>query len=270
MIELEGRDFLAAGALFGAAPYGVLAAGTLEGGHPGRVFVNDPTHPQVGLICTRVGYYFLAGQPSEAQAEGLARLFTETLIPAQVENFQNPEFLLFYHPPDWAERLLKQLESLRPILIYKKRHTLPAGAQAALQGWRERIPGGMRLVPLSAALLESNADLRETAELFYGTGEDFLQRGLGVALLAGETLVCACSTVFTGAGEVEIDIHTAEGYRGRGLAFLTASAFIEACLERNLRPVWGCWPENTPSLNLARRLGFTAEADQPVCLWEMG
>lgn len=269
MIELMAGDVKRAAVLFETAPYGVLAAGTLEGGHPGRVFVDSLTLPRVGLVCTRVGYYFLAGEPSLERADELARLFHGELIPTQMTVWQNPEFLLFYDPPGWAELLLKAFEGVKPLLIYKKRHTLPPGADAKLAGWREGLPEGLRVVPLSGELLAAHAELRETAELFYGTGEAFLQRGLGVCVLDGEQVACVCRSVFSGGGEVEIDIHTEEDYRGRGLAFAAAVAFIKTCLARGLRPVWGCWPENTPSVNLARRLGFEAEPDQPVCLWEM-
>ncbi len=136
-----------------------------------------------------------------------------------------------------------------------------------MRGWQARLPAGLRTAPLTVDLLRAHTELRETAELFYGSIDAFLRHGFGVCVLEGDALACVCRSVFTGAGEVEIDIHTEPAYRGRGLAFLAASAFIEDCLARGLRPVWGCWPENTPSLSLARRLGFTAEPDQPVCLW---
>ncbi|RPJ43622.1 MAG: GNAT family N-acetyltransferase [Chloroflexi bacterium] len=53
----------------------------------------------------------------------------------------------------------------------------------------------------------------------------------------------------------------------RELAYLTARAFMDACLSCGLRPVWGCWPENEPSVRLARKLGFQLDCEQPVCLW---
>lgn len=267
MIELLPEEFRLIAPAFTTTSYGALAAGTLEGGHPGRVFVDRRENAQAGLVCTRVGYNFLAGQPSAELADQIAALFSADLIQNQQVSSQNPEFLLFYDPPGWAPLLLRSLQERRPLLIYKKRHILPHGAEQALRGWQTRLPSGMRAAVLDQELLKSHPELKETADLFYSSAAVFLQRGLGVCLLEGEELACVCRTVFTGAGEAEIDIYTVEAYRRRGLAYLAASAFIETCLARGWQPVWGCWPENAPSLSLARRLGFIEESDQAVCLW---
>jgi hypothetical protein len=38
--------------------------------------------------------------------------------------------------------------------------------------------------------------------------------------------------------------------------------------KRGLRPVWGYFPENGPSIALARSLGFVDDIDLPICFWE--
>jgi RimJ/RimL family protein N-acetyltransferase len=91
-----------------------------------------------------------------------------------------------------------------------------------------------------------------------------------MCLLDGERLASECSAVFVGAGEAEIDILTAEAYRGRGLARLTACAFIDECLRRGLRPDWSCWPERAASWKLALKLGFDELPDVPALLWVEG
>ena len=113
MIELTAEHFSSIRPLFEQTNFGVLAAETLEGGHPGRAFVDNRDYPQAGLVCTEVGYYFLSGR---------------------------------------------------------------------------------------------------------------------------------CDV--------------------KCLAHLTANALIEACLERGLEPIWGCWPENQPSVSLAHNLGFQDDTEQ--------
>ncbi|RPJ50707.1 MAG: hypothetical protein EHM21_04395, partial [Chloroflexi bacterium] len=101
MIELSPSQFLSARSLFRSTHYGVLAAGTLEGGHPGRVFVDDPARPRVGLVCTRAGYFFLAGSPSPACLDELYELFSGELVPRQKSELGSPEVVLFFDPPEW-------------------------------------------------------------------------------------------------------------------------------------------------------------------------
>jgi len=55
---------------------------------------------------------------------------------------------------------------------------------------------------------------------------------------------------------VEIGIETKEAYRRKGYAALTAAAFIDDCLSRNLIPVWCCWDFTKGSRELAEKLGF--------------
>jgi GNAT superfamily N-acetyltransferase len=263
MHELSLNSFSYALLLFRCTRYGVLAAGTLEGGHLGRVFVDDALHPRAGLVCTRVGYYFLAGQPDPTFLDDLYALFTGELVPHQEDEQGSPEVVLFFDPPEWQAPLFARFAPVRPLLIHKLRHVLPSG----WQGVREPLPAGIRLVPYSAELLGVQPELAGEAELFFGSTAAFLEKSFGCCMMDGETVASACSAVFVGSGEVELSIHTCEAYRRRGLARLAASAFIEACLERNLHPVWGCWPENEPSVRLAQKLGFVLDCQQPVCLW---
>jgi RimJ/RimL family protein N-acetyltransferase len=86
--------------------------------------------------------------------------------------------------------------------------------------------------------------------------------------MRGEEIVSACTAVSVGGGEAEIDIHTEAAYRRRGYGFLTACAFIEACLARDLTPSWACWPHRTASQALAQKLGFDPRPDVPAHYWD--
>lgn len=59
----------------------------------------------------------------------------------------------------------------------------------------------------------------------------------------------------------EIDIFTHEEYRGRGLAKIVCSHFIDFCLNHSLIPNWDCFTNNAGSMALAKRLGFTSHSD---------
>lgn len=269
MIELTPEHYGAASLLFGSAHYGALASATLQGSHPGRVFVDDLPNPSTGLVCTRagLGYYFLAGRPTPAFLDSLPAAFLNDFIPAQKTALNNPEVLLFYNSPDWQQPLFSQFVQCRPVLIHKKRYNLPAQISKDLAERDNPLPDGMQFAHYTPELLAAHPNVAEEAALFYGSAEAFLEKSMGVCIMAGDTLASYCHAVFIGGGEAEISIATAPDFRRQGLAYQTALAFLTECSRHGLAPVWGCWPENVPSVSLAGKLGFCEDASQPVCLW---
>jgi GNAT superfamily N-acetyltransferase len=147
--------------------------------------------------------------------------------------------------------------------LYRRPFTFDLARYAALGDWRVRLPTGFRLRPVDGGLAEK-IGLPPT----WTSIDDFLARGLGFALLAGDEIASVCLSVFACQASLEIDVHTAKNYRRRGLAVITAAAFIEACLLRGQLPNWECFWENEPSAGLAGKLGFTAQPDYPVYFWE--
>ena len=156
-----------------------------------------------------------------------------------------------------------------PKLIHKTRIAFDAQAAPALEGWRAQIPAGFCLQPLDAHFLFQHPEIGDEVLLFWENFERFNQNGLGYCLMDDSDRVASvCESVFVGCGEAEISISTAPEFRRRGLAYLTGAAYIEACLQQDLCPVWGCFPENAPSIALATSLGFTKSEQQPICFWE--
>lgn len=269
MIELGQEQFETVVPLFQATTFGSLAAGTLNGSHPGRVFANRFPTPDAALVCTRagMGYYFLAGEPVDDFITRLPEQFERDFLPAQKTAQNNPEILIFIPHKGWKEPLFKAFGQHQPVLIHKKRMVLnPAALQSGIEQ-NGLLPKGMTMCAYTQDLLGCHPDLSEEAAFLYGSTDRFLQYGLGFCVLDGETIASQCFSVFTGAGEVEISVATAPDYRGRGLAKLCTRAFLKASLARGWNPVWGCWPENIPSVNLATGLGFVPDVDQPVCFW---
>ncbi len=103
---------------------------------------------------------------------------------------------------------------------------------------------------------------------FYETKEHFLKEGFGFLLLDEQRIIGqVVSAGISKKREVEMDIHTAEEYRERGLGTGMGAAFIEHCLQENLIPKWDCMVSNTASINLALRLCFESVEKYPVtCL----
>ena len=263
MVELSAADFAIALPLLAGIKQKVLPRAICEGFNPGRVFVDQQDNPQIALLWSPVGYYFLAGDPARARdLTEIQRTLTDIFVPASQATGETG-FILIPSQPDWKEHLAALLPGREVIEIYRRPFAFDPVKFAAQTHWRERIPQAFRIQPLDAALAEQVGVLASWASV-----DDFLQNGLGFALLDGSEIASTCYSVFASRTHLEIDVHTDEKYQKRGFALLVASAFIEACLTRGLQPNWECFWENEASTALANKLAFSAEPDYPVWFWE--
>ncbi len=142
----------------------------------------------------------------------------------------------------------------------------PAGGEQLLRGALaqfERLCDGPLGLPANHATAggigDEGIDLHDVAVAF-GIGA----HGSMAAALHGDQPVSRCHTVVVGDNLAEISIDTEEAYRRRGLAQLVCRAFIEHSLEAGTRPHWSCWGNNTPSRELAKKLGFVVKEEAPV------
>ena len=161
-------------------------------------------------------------------------LLFDDLLPQAAEK----ELILFSFSDAWRNRLDELLRDKGVIRIHRKVFTFNPDKFSAHKDWRDRIPDGFCMRQIDEQLAERQPAYRPIVAS---------SKKFGFCLLKEEQVVSECVSIFVGKGEAEIDIHTHEEYRGRGLATLTASAFIEACLSRGLRPNWACWPERRAS-----------------------
>lgn len=263
MIELQPNEFASVLPLFGGVQQKVLPAAICQEYCPGRIFVDRRDQTQLALVWSALGYYFIAGDPSLAHdlAEA-SRVLSEIFIPASQAGGES-SLILVPAQAGWKAHLSTLLPGREVIEIYRRPFQFDLARFQMLPAWQERIPPGWQLKIMDAALTE----ITGTPPGWFSP-EAFLAHGLGVALLSGDQIACQCTSVFASQETMEIDIHTDEPYQRRGLAALTASAFIEECLRRGKQPNWECFWENEASTALAKKLGFQAEPDYPVYYWE--
>ncbi len=263
MLELSKPEFERVLPLMPGVKQAVLPYAICEGINPGRVFVDRREDPGLAMIWSTVGYYILAGEPSESvDLAEVSRTLTDIFVPASRADGESG-FILIPSPEAWKEYLPSLLPGRAPIEIYRRPFNFDAAHFAARADWRAHVSPGFRLQTLDAVLAEKVGVLVSWASV-----DDFLANGLGFALLDGNEIASACFSVLVSRQRVEIEVFTTENYRRRGLATLTASALIEACLQRSKQPNWECFWENEPSIALAGKLGFSSRPDYPVYYWE--
>ena len=263
MIELHPSEFASITPLLEGVKQKVLPHAICQGYSPGRVFVDRRENPQLILVWSTLGYYFITGVPalSHDWVEA-SRVLLEIFAPASQASGES-SFILVPAQDGWKEHLPGLLPGREVVEIYRRPFQFDIAQFKRLGRWQDRIPSGFQLRTMDAALTE-----RIGAPPGWSSPEAFLENGLGVVLLAGDEIASLCASVFASRTHMEIDVHTEEKYQWQGFAALTASAFIEECLRIGKQPNWECFWENKASISLAEKLGFHAEADYSVYYWE--
>lgn len=265
MIELHPSEFAHFTPLLKGIRQKVLPQAICQGYCPGRIFVDRRDHPQLILIWSSLGYYFISGNPTFGHDfYEASRLLREVFVPASQAGGEN-SFILVPAHDGWKELLPDLLPGREVIEIYRRPFQFENAQFNSLGRWQAGLPPGSQLRILDPALTN-----RLGAPPGWFSPEAFLAHGLGVALFMDDEIASLCTSIFASDEQMEIDIHTEEKHQRKGFAVLVASAFIEECLLRGKQPNWECFWENQASTTLAEKLGFQAEADYPVYYWEEG
>lgn len=88
----------------------------------------------------------------------------------------------------------------------------------------------------------------------YASLEEFLEHGIGYAIVHNGEIISAASSYCYCEGSIEITIGTKDEYRRKGLALAVASKLILDCMERNIYPRWDA--ANMESVALAEKLWY--------------
>lgn len=221
-----------------------LAHAVLEGRQDGTLFVDDTARPHTALLCPRNGFFFPFGDSGAGAFD--------RFVPELLANHLVDKPLLLATSAGWKQKL----DSLFARRAFRAGFDFP-DRRVALPDWREQIPVGLTLERMTAPVLARWSEGIDPWVIdIWGGAEEFEARCFGCCLLAEGRIVSFATACGIGGGEAEVEVGTVPEYRGRGLAAVVCSAFIEACLAHGLTPAWSCEAGNAPSAALARRLGF--------------
>ena len=263
MIELEAGQFDRVSPVVSGLRGFVHLNAVINRDHPGRVFVDRAENPELVLIWTRWGYYYLAGQAfDEGVTESLSELLSQTLIPDSVAGGER-DLVLIPYPDSWQARVGTILPQRETIKLFRRTFALNQSVPASWCGVHDQLPDGFRLARIDADLVSQIDGLLAT----WDSIEGFLENGFGFCILDRDVVVSECYTAFVSDGCVEISVSTAPSYRRQGLAFYVAGAFIGHCSKNGMTPNWECWWDNEPSCALAKKLGYVAEEDHVAIYW---
>lgn len=222
-----------------------------EGRQPGRLFVDHPEAPAAAILFRTFGFY-VAG---DAGSSALRRFIRDA--PPEPGVFQS---LYGYVPVGeaWTQALLDDHGELLEVIPrhgFKWHPTVEACA--AVEGWRDRLPPGARMVEIDLDLARRiDREMKQFIKIYWLSHEAYAEGGFGYCLMLGDTIASIAYAISVSSTEANIDVETSEPFRRQGLSTLTSSAYIERCRSLGLTPTWDSDGNNPASVATARKLGF--------------
>ncbi len=109
--------------------------------------------------------------------------------------------------------------------------------------------------------IENNEFLHTNISEFWASTQDFFDKGIGYCVVFDHEIVSICFSGFVAEKLQCINIETVEEHQGKKLAQKAAHLFVKECFEKNQIPYWDCMVENSPSVAVAEKLGFTKKCE---------
>ena len=119
---------------------------------------------------------------------------------------------------------------------------------------RERHPAVRLLWSNDLCFLTSAPS--EQRDSFWRSPKELLEHASIACAIIGGEIVSSALVAGQSARHAEVGVYSRADHRHEGLAAAAASLVCEQVQARGLTPVWSAGGHNTPSLNLARKLGF--------------
>ncbi|XXM74662.1 GNAT family N-acetyltransferase [Lysinibacillus sphaericus] len=255
--ELEKSEFYKCKELL--CEEGLLEAkAVIEGEHPGRLFVDDVSAPESGVIWlgSNNGFIFLGREDNETFNVELNDFFN-TVIKTDYEKAGFTAFEAIGYHSKWNKTIKKVFDD--NLIGYNQRVYKLQKEQYSGQN-EPVIQPGYELIKITWDTFNSSYKniefLQSKIWEFWSSIERFLNDGIGYVVVHNHEIASVCfSGVVT--GDVHgIDIETLPHHQGKKLAQKAAHTFVQDCIENHITPYWDCMEINKPSVSVAENIGF--------------
>ena len=270
--ELDKADYAKVASLFTKLRTNAAIESILNYKNEARLFVDNIEKPESIFILNSWAYYYLAGNSENGDFNSSLFDFLENdYFPECIKKKQNIDFAFYPDTDKWCKIVEKMYSHLN---LSKSGKTYFDFAENRFnKNWRNNIPKGFTVKRISPELINSiknNGEFVEYINYFWTTADKYFEKGLGYCALNEKEFATICISVFASENEREIGIKTFPDFQRKGLAYVTACAYIEECLKNGLLPIWSCFSENDVSVKLAIKLGYTIQASHPIYFASIG
>ncbi|CGF81230.1 TPA: GNAT family N-acetyltransferase [Bacillus cereus] len=260
--ELSKNDFYKCSGLINE--HGQLEVkAVIAGVNPGRIFVDNVSSPNSGLIWlgNNDGFFFIGDAENEEFNKEMNRFINNVIVPrarkAGLDCFEG-----IGNNSKW-NKTIERIFQHRNLKSWNQRvYTL---RKKDYENHHEpEIEQEYTVLKMSKALYENsnntfkNIDFLQSKILeFWSSSDRFFNEGIGYCIVYDDVIVSVCFSGFVFENIHCIDIETIEGYQGRKLAQKIAHSFVKDCLENDIIPYWDCMELNKPSVAVVENVGFT-------------
>ena len=194
-------------------------------------------------------FMFFSGKADENKAEEILATFP-------------PLVAIVTEDKDWypiIEKYFSSKEGIKFAQNDRMRFSSDSINLEHLDSLKKSLPEGYHLKRINKEILEKLPSLLQRhIPLFFGSNEEFLDKGMGFCILDGEQPICMASSfipIYDNILEVEIDTEDDPKYRRKGFATIACTSLLKYCLENGISPEWDA--ANEASVGLAKKLGYT-------------
>ena len=247
MDELPAREFHRIRHLFEAEHLALVIDAMAVGNSPATAWVDSRARPQAAAIWDGAHSLYIEGAADRAGEFSAA-------ISRHVARAR-PGLVKVYASEAAAGAALRG----RP--LDRRERVFYRAGERQIPCRSSRLPAGLRISSIGdefrlLSALGNFDDVEAEIESCWPSLDDFRRAGFGFCAHDGEAVVCWCTAEYVSVGRCGIGIETVPAYRGRGVATLTASVFVEHCAARAITPHWDSWSGNAPSVAVAEKIGF--------------
>lgn len=212
-------------------------------GHMGTAWVDDLENPTVAQITVGI-FVFFAGNPNTKEAEELL--------------YNLPDFTLAIVDSDeWKNRIeTVHNGAIEKFQRYRFKKNPEHLDRKHIQNLLSKLPEGYEIKRIDKNIAKESSfhELSEDFVSQFDSIDDFINRGVGYAVLNEGQVVSGATSFSIYDDGIEIEVASHPNHRRKGLATIAASALILDCIDRGKYPSWD--GANSESVDLAQKLGY--------------
>ena len=263
MQKLKKENYYKVKLLFDNLSFNLAISSMIDGNTQGQIYVDNSEKPETALIWNEMTELFFGGKISETVINKLENLIKKKLIPEAKEGYI-PGFNIYYPSVEWKDKIEDIFTDYKIKIIKRNFYEF----NDLIYDWEKKKPDNIELLPISCSLLNSNyknvKQMEGWIRSFWKRCRDFERKGIGYCLIKNELIASWSFSVYISEDKCELAVATVNNEQQKGYGRLTAAATLSQSIDNGLNPEWHCDRDNTPSVLIARDVGFKKVKDYKI------